>query len=106
MLTNLETLDPAVEESAPPILKLHRPAVGRSTAPSRLQRLYLPVRRLLDFALALALTLIALPVVLLAALAVKLTSRGPAFYTQTRIGKGGRPFTIYKIRTMLDKCES
>jgi len=39
-------------------------------------------------------------------LAVKLTSRGPAFYTQTRVGQDGHLFTIYKIRTMIHKCES
>src|SRR5206468_4326259 len=37
---------------------------------------------------------------------VKLTSRGPAFYSQTRLGLRGKPFTIYKIRTMIHNCES
>ena len=37
---------------------------------------------------------------------MKLTSPGPAFYTQTRVGQGGRPFTIYKLRTMIHNCES
>ena len=53
--------------------------------------------------------LLAIPaasLVALIALIVKLSSRGPAFYTQTRVGKNGRLFTIYKIRTMIDKCES
>jgi len=55
-----------------------------------------------------ALTLIVLtaPLMLVAALIVKLTSRGPAFYTQTRVGRYGRLFTIYKIRTMVHNCES
>src|SRR5262249_58643819 len=48
----------------------------------------------------------ALPVIALAAVLVKLTSRGPAFYTQTRVGRGGRLFTIYKLRTMIHNCES
>jgi lipopolysaccharide/colanic/teichoic acid biosynthesis glycosyltransferase len=36
---------------------------------------------------------------------VKLTSRGPALYSQVRLGKNGRPFRIYKIRTMAHNCE-
>lgn len=67
---------------------------------------YLPVKYSLDFAIALIFALPTLFVVLLAALVVKLTSRGPAFYTQVRLGKDGRPFNIYKIRTMVDNCES
>ena len=38
-------------------------------------------------------------------LLVKLTSPGPAIYSQTRLGKNGRPFTIYKIRSMTHNCE-
>jgi lipopolysaccharide/colanic/teichoic acid biosynthesis glycosyltransferase len=49
---------------------------------------------------------IALPLIVVAAMLVKLTSRGPAFYTQTRVGRNGRLFTIYKIRTMVHNCES
>jgi lipopolysaccharide/colanic/teichoic acid biosynthesis glycosyltransferase len=59
-----------------------------------------------EFAAALALLVPAAPVILAAALLVKLTSRGPAFYTQTRVGRHGRLFTIYKLRTMIHNCES
>jgi lipopolysaccharide/colanic/teichoic acid biosynthesis glycosyltransferase len=59
-----------------------------------------------DLALAIVLALPALPIVLLTALIVKLTSRGPAFYTQTRVGQNGRLFTICKVRTMVHNCES
>ncbi len=45
------------------------------------------------------------PFILLGALLVKATSRGPAFYTQTRLGKHGRHFTIFKLRTMTHNCE-
>src|SRR5258708_6409897 len=58
-----------------------------------------------DFALAAVLIVLAAPVMLLTALAVKLTSRGPVLYSQTRVGKNGRPFTLYKIRTMIHDCE-
>jgi lipopolysaccharide/colanic/teichoic acid biosynthesis glycosyltransferase len=59
----------------------------------------------IEFTAALALSVFALPVVLVAALVVKLTSRGPAFYSQTRVGKGGRLFLLYKIRSMAHNCE-
>src|SRR6266567_413632 len=38
-------------------------------------------------------------------MAIKLTSRGPIVYSQTRLGRGGRPYTIYKLRTMYHNCE-
>jgi len=60
----------------------------------------------LDFALALLLLMVLGPIILLTAILVRLTSRGPAFYTQTRVGRDGRLFTIFKIRTMVHDCES
>lgn len=67
---------------------------------------YLTVKILLDWLLALILLILSSPLILLSMLLVKLTSRGPALYTQTRMGLNGRPFTIYKIRTMTYQCES
>ena len=67
---------------------------------------YILVKRGLDCVLALVLGILAAPVAFAAMALVKLTSRGPMMYTQTRVGFGGRPFTIYKIRTMIDNCES
>lgn len=46
------------------------------------------------------------PLILLCALLAKLTSRGPAIYRQTRLGKDGRPFEILKIRTMTCDAET
>ncbi|WP_169979035.1 sugar transferase [Tautonia rosea] len=66
---------------------------------------YQVFRRLLDVVLTLLLLIPAIPIMLVAMLGVRLTSRGPVIYTQTRLGQGGRPFTIYKIRTMYDRCE-
>jgi lipopolysaccharide/colanic/teichoic acid biosynthesis glycosyltransferase len=59
-----------------------------------------------DFTLALIILILTAPLSLLAMLLVKLTSRGPALYSQTRVGLDGRPFTIYKIRSMTHQCES
>ena len=46
------------------------------------------------------------PVVVVLAVLVKLGSRGPAFYRQTRCGYGGKPFTIYKLRSMKTDAEA
>jgi lipopolysaccharide/colanic/teichoic acid biosynthesis glycosyltransferase len=50
--------------------------------------------------LAAALMVLLAPLILLAVVLVRLSSRGPAIYTQPRVGKDGRRFTLYKIRTM------
>lgn len=59
-----------------------------------------------DYALAVALLPLAVILVAIAALGVKLTSSGPAFYTQTRLGLHGRRYRIIKIRTMHHQCEA
>ena len=81
-------------------------AFSRSTVRPLRYRWYLSCKYAADFALAVLLTVPALPLVVLAAVLVKLTSRGPAFYTQTRVGMEGRLFTIWKIRSMIHNCES
>jgi exopolysaccharide biosynthesis polyprenyl glycosylphosphotransferase len=58
------------------------------------------LKRVLDFLMALALVIVLSPLWLLLALLIKLTSRGPIFYRQTRCGLGGRKFTLYKFRSM------
>ncbi|WP_254430675.1 MULTISPECIES: WecB/TagA/CpsF family glycosyltransferase [unclassified Ruegeria] len=62
--------------------------------------------RLLDLTLAVvALSLLALPMAAIAAL-VRLDSRGSAFFRQTRIGRNGVPFTMYKFRSMTQDAEA
>jgi lipopolysaccharide/colanic/teichoic acid biosynthesis glycosyltransferase len=60
----------------------------------------------MDFLLAFLGLILTAPVIFLAAALVKLTSRGPAFYTQIRVGQNGRRFTIYKLRTMRHHAEA
>lgn len=66
----------------------------------------LPIwKRAVDFVGAAAGLLLFSPIMLTAACAVKLTSRGPVFFTQERAGQAGKPFTIYKFRTMTADAE-
>ncbi|HYG64937.1 MAG TPA: sugar transferase [Thermoanaerobaculia bacterium] len=65
-----------------------------------------PVKRLLDLVVGSLLLLAALPVLGACALAVRLTSPGPVLYRQTRVGRGRRPFTLWKLRTMRVDAES
>ena len=62
-------------------------------------------KRAVDIALALPLVLLTAPLVALLALAVRLESRGDPIYRQTRVGKGGELFEIYKLRTMVHGAE-
>jgi lipopolysaccharide/colanic/teichoic acid biosynthesis glycosyltransferase len=57
-------------------------------------------KRLLDLLVGGVASLVALPILLLSALAIKLTDRGPVLYRQTRIGENGRVIELIKLRTM------
>jgi sugar transferase (PEP-CTERM system associated) len=63
------------------------------------------VKRLCDILVSLLLLLVSAPVMLLAALAVKLESRGPVFYRQERVGQNGEPFKVTKFRSMCVDAE-
>jgi lipopolysaccharide/colanic/teichoic acid biosynthesis glycosyltransferase len=64
------------------------------------------VSRALDVALAAALVVLTAPLLAVAALAIRLESGGPVFYRQRRVGKDGRPFEVWKLRTMVPGAES
>lgn len=63
-------------------------------------RLTMVSKRVLDIFAALVGLVLSLPICLLTALAVKLTSRGPIFFRQERTGQDGEPFHLIKFRTM------
>ncbi len=65
----------------------------------------LVLKRSFDLVLAAALLLLLCPVLLLIALVVKLSSPGPVFYLQERVGRDGKVFRIMKFRTMIRKAE-
>ncbi len=58
-----------------------------------------------DRCLSLLLLFLTLPIIVLSMVLVKLTSRGPALYSQKRVGQFGQVFIIWKIRTMYHECE-
>lgn len=66
----------------------------------KLPPVYPTVKRMLDVAVVLFSLPLVIPVVLIAAIVVKLGSPGPAFFLQERVGQGGKIFQIVKLRTM------
>ena len=106
VMTTLSRTIPHPRSSPRPALTRRPPAplslpTGRMTAhPS--DRL----KAAADFLVGAGLLIVTLPILVMAMLAVKLTSRGPAMYTQSRVGQGGHLFTIFKLRTMMHECES
>jgi lipopolysaccharide/colanic/teichoic acid biosynthesis glycosyltransferase len=62
--------------------------------------------RVLDVVLAAALLVVTAPLLALATVAIRLESRGPVFYRQLRVGRDGRPFELWKLRTMVPGAES
>ncbi|MFJ7069649.1 sugar transferase [Streptomyces sp. NPDC101115] len=63
-------------------------------------------KRVLDVSLAVPALVLLSPVLLAAACSIKLTSAGPVFYPQERIGRDGKPFRMFKLRSMRLDAES
>jgi exopolysaccharide biosynthesis polyprenyl glycosylphosphotransferase len=63
------------------------------------------IKRLIDIAAALSGLVLLSPLMLYAAIRVKLSSKGPVFYSQERIGYKGKPFLMYKLRSMVNDSE-
>ena len=103
------------ESARPLIIDLVRPEVAPPGAPVveraplaplgevgllAAHRWQLATKRLIDIVGSLGLIVALAPIMLVIAIAIPLTSPGPAIYTQRRIGKGGTPFTMFKFRSM------
>jgi exopolysaccharide biosynthesis polyprenyl glycosylphosphotransferase len=74
--------------------------------PVSLARWQLVVKRAMDIVTASLALLFAAPFLAVSALAVKLGDRGPVLFHQTRIGRDGEPFTLFKLRTMVPNAEA
>lgn len=66
---------------------------------------YKTVKRIMDVFLATLGLLSAIPIIALLGICIKLESKGVCFYRQQRVGEGGEPFTIYKLRSMFSDAE-
>jgi lipopolysaccharide/colanic/teichoic acid biosynthesis glycosyltransferase len=90
---------------------IEREAPGQRAAPARRPRSPLAkarnraLKRCLDVVVSVVTLLLCLPGIALLAVLVKLDSRGPAFFGQTRVGKDGRPTMVWKFRTMRADAE-
>jgi len=67
---------------------------------------FMMIRRALSVCISLVGLVLALPLIPLIMLAIRLDSKGPVFYTQTRVGKNGRTFKVVKFRTMRQDAEA
>jgi exopolysaccharide biosynthesis polyprenyl glycosylphosphotransferase len=73
--------------------------------PVSLSRAQLAAKRLLDLVITACSLVLAVPLLLVAALAIKLDDGGPVLFRQRRVGRNGRAFTILKLRTMVLDAE-
>lgn len=64
------------------------------------------IKRMLDIFVSLLVLVFCFPVYVLTAIGVKLSSPGPVFYSHERIGLHGKPFTMYKFRSMVKNAEN
>ena len=67
---------------------------------------FIMVRRVISIVISLIGLIVTLPLIPLIVLAIRLDSKGPIFYTQARVGKGGRIFKVVKFRTMRQDAEA
>ena len=70
------------------------------------RRYFDAAKEIVDVLLGCVALVLSLPVLIVCAVIVKLASRGPVLYLQTRVGKGGKHFRMYKLRTMFVDAES
>ena len=108
-LERLRNVTAAAKWQAPPYAIPPR-AIPPYAIPQYRRRLFLPapvaadwrvvVKRSMDIVASLLILVTQMPLLLLAAIAIKLDSRGPVLFRQQRIGLHGRPFELLKLRTM------
>ncbi len=79
------------------VLGINPPALTRSSR---------AIKRAMDISIAAPVALLSLPVLIAVAIAIKLGSKGPIFYSQQRVGRDGSRFRLYKFRTMVPDADA
>lgn len=79
--------------------------LGEGKANGNMSVVSLAIKRIIDIAVALAGLIIFSPLFLIIYIAIKCEDGGQVFFSQERIGRYGRPFRIYKFRSMIEKAE-
>jgi len=101
--TNVRALTSVYEEHTGKLPLTHLAEGWEISQLVQRNRSYGPLKRLLDLSIVALLIPVSILVGIPAAIAVKLSSPGPMIYRQPRVGRGTRPFTLYKLRTMFDE---
>jgi len=104
LLTMPSVLPPSGKVEVASVTGFDMPMLGMTRVPTSQGRLL--VKRLIDIAGASVGLLIAAPVLVATAIAIKLSSPGPVFFKQVRAGRHGRKFTMYKFRSMVVDAEA
>jgi len=92
----------AIAERPQPTISLAIRRAYWRTRERRVPKSWLLLKRAMDVAGSALLLVLLSPLMAVIAIAVKMASPGPALFSQTRVGKNGRPFRFYKFRTMID----
>ncbi len=81
------------------------PVIHYNPSPTGSDSLSLVAKRFLDLSLSLLLIILLLPFAVLISILIKMSSKGPIFFRQKRVGLNGRIFTLYKFRSMYANAE-
>ena len=101
----IRSLVSVYEEHAGRMAIVHLSEGWELRTPVAHQGLYPTVKRYLDIAMTLVTAPLWVPIAVFVGLAVKLGSKGPIFFSQRRVGLGGKTFTLHKFRTMVPDAE-
>jgi len=79
------------------------PLLSFSTTPTN--EVLMILKRIMDIGVASTIVIVTLPITIVSAILIRLTSPGPVLFKQERCGLNRRPFTMYKLRSMVDNAE-